>query len=406
MLAQSFFQFTVIFGIGYGFCNGIAYTIPLKLCWDLYPERKGMVSGVIICGFGVGSFIFSFISTMLVNPLNIKTRVNYIENTGDKSIRLYGDEVALNVPDMMIYMVLSWIVICCFGILLLKGESGNQKKVEEQLLIKDEVVSEQESENDDLTLNEILHDQKFYHLYIMNFSSVFYGYILISSFKVFAGQFIKDDFFLTQVGSCACIFGSLRFFWSMMLDYKFSYSQVYGTLIVLQMICSLMIYDAAKTKNNALFLAIVCLSMFCEGGHFVLLPSHCADVYKSSKKGVQVFSYLFSCFGLSSILGSLISGFLVERYENGYQIVFGIATLLNLVSFMVLMRYDIVIKEHESKEYNNSMVVNIQNDIEITNAESFIKPMLNKANLNNASNNDAASTNLDTSFNQSTISSI
>lgn len=125
MLAQSFFQFTVIFGIGYGFCNGIAYTIPLKLCWDLYPERKGMVSGVIICGFGVGSFIFSFISTMLVNPLNIKTRVNYIENEGDKSIRLYGDEVALNVPDMMIYMVLSWIVICCFGILLLKGESGN-----------------------------------------------------------------------------------------------------------------------------------------------------------------------------------------------------------------------------------------------------------------------------------------
>jgi len=94
MLAQSFFQFTVIFGIGYGFCNGIAYTIPLKLCWDLYPERKGMVSGVIICGFGVGSFIFSFISTMLVNPLNIKTRVNYIENEGDKSIRLYGDEVA------------------------------------------------------------------------------------------------------------------------------------------------------------------------------------------------------------------------------------------------------------------------------------------------------------------------
>lgn len=47
-----------------------------------------------------------------------------------------------------------------------------------------------------------------------------------------------------------------------------------------------MIYDSAKTKNNALFLAIVCLSMFCEGGHFVLLPSHCADVYKSSKKGV------------------------------------------------------------------------------------------------------------------------
>lgn len=125
MLAQSFFQFTIIFGIGYGFCNGIAYTVPLKICWDIYPEQKGMVSGVIICGFGVGSFIFSFISTMLVNPLNIKARVDYLENEGDNSIRLYGDEVALNVPNMIVYMCISWLFICCFGILLLKGESGN-----------------------------------------------------------------------------------------------------------------------------------------------------------------------------------------------------------------------------------------------------------------------------------------
>jgi MFS family permease len=124
MLAQSFFQFTIIFGVGYGFCNGIAYTVPLKICWDIYPEQKGMVSGVIICGFGVGSFIFSFISTMLVNPLNIKTRINYIEN-GDNSIRLYGDEVALKVPYMIIYMCILWSIICCFGILLLKGESSN-----------------------------------------------------------------------------------------------------------------------------------------------------------------------------------------------------------------------------------------------------------------------------------------
>lgn len=124
MLAQSFFQFTIIFGVGYGFCNGIAYTVPLKICWDIYPEQKGMVSGVIICGFGVGSFIFSFISTMLVNPLNIKTRINYIEN-GDNSIRLYGDEVALKVPYMIIYMCILWSIICCFGIILLKGESSN-----------------------------------------------------------------------------------------------------------------------------------------------------------------------------------------------------------------------------------------------------------------------------------------
>ena len=67
----------------------------------------------------------------------------------------------------------------------------------------------------------------------MNFSSVFYGYILINQYKMFASKYIHDDMFLTMVGSVACIFGSLRFIWSLLLDYQFSYVNVYGSLLIL-----------------------------------------------------------------------------------------------------------------------------------------------------------------------------
>lgn len=71
--AKDFFTFTLIYAGCFGVCNGCVYTIPLKICWDHFPENKGMVSGTIICGFGIGSFIFSFFSTLLTNPNNLNS---------------------------------------------------------------------------------------------------------------------------------------------------------------------------------------------------------------------------------------------------------------------------------------------------------------------------------------------
>lgn len=61
---------------------------------------------------------------------------------------------------------------------------------------------------------------------------------------------------------------------------------------------------------------LTAVTMFCEGGHFVLVPSHCAHIYKSSKRGVQVFAYLFSCFGFSSIAGSVVSNWVLNYAKS------------------------------------------------------------------------------------------
>lgn len=82
----------------------------------------------------------------------------------------------------------------------------------------------------------------------MNFCTIFYGYILLSSYKLFAVDYIRDDFFITVVGSAAFVLGSLRFIWSAFLDKGFSYTQVYGILILIQTFCSLFIVKSAE--NN------------------------------------------------------------------------------------------------------------------------------------------------------------
>ena len=57
--------------------------------------RKGLVTGITLGGYGFGSFIFSHISTKLVNPDNLNADIKDSENP---DITFYGSAVADRVP--------------------------------------------------------------------------------------------------------------------------------------------------------------------------------------------------------------------------------------------------------------------------------------------------------------------
>jgi hypothetical protein len=69
--------------------------IPLVCCWEHFPEKRGLVTGIIESAYGLGSFIFSLISTALVNPDNAKPLI--IVKDGDSSIHYFTSDIANNV---------------------------------------------------------------------------------------------------------------------------------------------------------------------------------------------------------------------------------------------------------------------------------------------------------------------
>lgn len=109
----SFTAFMVTFSVSFGICNGLSYTIPLKVGWDHYPNNKGLVSGVIIGGFGLGSFIFGLISTLLINPNNNKPNIKV------GSLNLYNEQVASELIVSMRFLIFLWAVLATVGICLL-----------------------------------------------------------------------------------------------------------------------------------------------------------------------------------------------------------------------------------------------------------------------------------------------
>ena len=68
LLMNKFIIFASLYVFGFGVCNGLSYMIAVHHGWLWFPNRPGLISGLIIGGFGLGSLVFSPIATQIVNP--------------------------------------------------------------------------------------------------------------------------------------------------------------------------------------------------------------------------------------------------------------------------------------------------------------------------------------------------
>lgn len=69
--AQAFWQYVIIYGLAFGVITGIVYYIPIYMGYLYFPKKKGIVSGVVLCGYGLASLIFGLTFFALVNPDNL-----------------------------------------------------------------------------------------------------------------------------------------------------------------------------------------------------------------------------------------------------------------------------------------------------------------------------------------------
>lgn len=91
-----------MFGIGIGLC----YTSPLSCAVKWLPKRKGLVTGIIISGFGSGAFVFGNIAISYVNPHR-----DGVEEDGFYS---KDSDIVKRVPTM--YLLLGSLYFVCISL--------------------------------------------------------------------------------------------------------------------------------------------------------------------------------------------------------------------------------------------------------------------------------------------------
>jgi len=73
---------------------GFTYMVHLYLAWQYIPGQEGILSGIVNAGFGAGGFIFTFLSTQLLNPDSINP--TYVEGS-----KPFPSEIAGRLPKML-----------------------------------------------------------------------------------------------------------------------------------------------------------------------------------------------------------------------------------------------------------------------------------------------------------------
>jgi len=129
-LQKTWTGFVIFYGIGYPVGNGLVNYVVIMCGWEWFPHNKGLVSGLIIGGFGFGSSIFGYITTAVVNPDNLKIAIP--QDGSGTTDKLFPKSVADKVPEMLNYCLAIWTILGLLGC----GVSRNPEYVEKEKLNK------------------------------------------------------------------------------------------------------------------------------------------------------------------------------------------------------------------------------------------------------------------------------
>ena len=110
---KTWWSFVAFYAVTQSIGIGIVYWVPIICAWEWFPDRKGLISGLIIGAFGFGAFFFSFLSTAIANPNNLAAAVIQGSENTDK---FFPKEVASRVPYMLRICLSCWAMLCFVAI--------------------------------------------------------------------------------------------------------------------------------------------------------------------------------------------------------------------------------------------------------------------------------------------------
>ncbi|KAI2796203.1 hypothetical protein RDWZM_007405 [Blomia tropicalis] len=341
----------------YGFLSslgvGLAYVAPLAAGMKWFPKRKGLVNGITVAGYGLGSLIFTHVQTAYLNPLNMSPRADGY---------FYNESILSRVPSLFVLLFGLYITMqligCCLiftppkqpdevvvdegRFLLVRSptddaaityESPNNKdgpSPTDYSSCEDQDLPPPENSKVDLTYQQAFRTKEFVLLWLMFAFSTQSVQFINTMYKAFGQQFIHDDHFLAFVGSIASIFNAGgRLFWGNLFD-KTSFRVCINILSGMLSILMLTFELTAYYESKLLFFTWVVSIFFTFSGIFVIFPTACAQVFGRMHAGT-IYGILFTAPALVSLLGAFIIQLVLK--DLGW---FGSFSMISMFSSVVI----------------------------------------------------------------------
>ena len=311
-----FITYGIIFGAGIGF----GYVCPIASANKWFPDKKGLINGIAVAGFGAGSFIFNYVMKALANPRNLETTdLNFVS------------EVSKKIPVMFIVLGIIYIALIIGGAMTLNNPPEGWKPEG----WKPPSPSESSGVSGiEFNRNEIIKLPQFWYLWLMFVLSAISGLMIIGSYASFAKSIDASEEFIyvigtvdfVLVGSLAALFnGAGRIIWGQLADlitYKKAMFLMFTTQAVL-----MFIYFTTNV-NVIYFLILTCAIYFCFGGNFSLFPTATSDLFGTKNLGPN-YGIVFTAYGIAGFIGATMVNAFVSLFGS-YLILFIVMGIMSI----------------------------------------------------------------------------
>ena len=313
----NFWSTFVFIGIVGGIGIGLAYVVPIAVGMRWFPDKKGLITGLAVAGFGFGAMLWVKLGGSWGHML---------ENLGiSATFMIYGVAFFVAVAFGSKYMFFppeGW-----------RPEGWAPTEVSGTGFRAKERVQ--------FTPSQMLRTPQFYLLLFIFAFGASAGLMSIGLMKLFPGEALAANGYSAAeasaiAGTAMAVFFSLanglgRILWGMASD-KLGRRKSIMIMMASQAVFVFAFQWAAGTPT--LLYVFAALIGFNFGGNFALFPTATADIFGTKYVG-QNYGWVFLAYGVGGILGPMLGGKLGDM--NNFPMAFTICGGLCLVAAGITM---------------------------------------------------------------------
>ena len=297
-------QFICIGLIG-GAGIGLAYVVPIAVCVKWFPDKKGMITGLAVAGFGFGATIWVKLAGSWFGGLL---------NTAD----VFGLPGVQSV--FVIYGIVFLLMVLIGSIVMVNPPAGwkpagwNPPDANSASASATGAI--------DMTVSQMVATPQYWVLLFMFIGSALAGLMVIYCIRLFgidsliANKVVEADTLEVATKTAGAIAGTAmawyailnglgRIVWGTVSD-KIGRKMALFLMCLIQGIMMLAFFQVGTTKMGLIVGA--CVIGFNFGGNFALFAAASADFFGNKRVGMN-YPFVFLAYGIAGIAGPYVAGY-------------------------------------------------------------------------------------------------
>ncbi len=301
------------YGIIGGFGNGMAYITPVAVATKWFPDKRGLGSGMVVMGFGLGAFVYNQIVPRIASFATAVHHASAYTRARADAIKagvpfdparyaLSGSDIAATM-NVFIVSGLVFVVLGTLCALLQRNPPAGYAPARAAATVEKAAARS-------FAPREVLRMPQFYLLWLMLFLNVIAGILIISNAVPIYSELTGVAVILAaQIYGFLAVFNGLgRFFWGAVSD-RIGRNAAYALLFGIQAVVFLTMPHLRSVALVGICFAIVLL---CYGGGFGTMPSFNADFFGTKYVGMN-YGMILTAWGFGGLVGPLIGAFVRDR---------------------------------------------------------------------------------------------